>query len=298
MADFHGTYTIMVTPFDAEGAVDVPALRRYVEWQIASGIHGLIPLGSTGEFLSMRDDETELVARTVIDTAAGRVPVIVGTTAEYTPNAVRLAQRAESLGADGVMVLPPFYCTPTDDELFVHYQAISDAIGIPIMVYNNPAVANVDLKPALLARLSTIANCRYVKESTMDVTRVRDVIRLSEGRMQVFGGIMGFESYVNGAVGWAAVPSNGAPREMAQMYTLVQAGRIAEARAIYLRYLPVIEFVFGQAYVAGTKALLNAMGIATGAPRAPRLPMDAAGHAAARRIVDSLELHVQPSHGA
>jgi len=298
MTDFRGTYTIMVTPFDADGAVDVPALERYVDWQISSGIHGLIPLGSTGEFLSMSDEETERVAKTVIDTAAGRVPVIIGTTAEYTPNAARLARRAEKLGADGVMVLPPFYCTPTDDELYVHYKTVSDAIGIPIMVYNNPAVANVDLKPALLARLSTIANCRYVKESTMDVTRVRDVIRLSEGRMQVFGGIMGFESYVNGAVGWAAVPSNGAPREMAQMYDLVLAGHIAEARAVYLKYLPVIEFVFGQAYVAGTKALLNHMGISTGAPRPPRLPLSAAGMAAARHIVDSLDLQVNATTGA
>eukprot|EP01035_Chromulina_nebulosa_P030114 gene30115-39987_t len=222
----------MVTPFDADGAVDVPTLERYVDWQIESGIHGLIPLGSTGEFMSMSDDEIALVAQTVIDRAAGRVPVLIGTTAEDTRAAVRLSRRAEAQGADGVMVLPPFYCTPTDDELFLHYRTISDAIGIPIMVYNNPAVANVDLKPALVARLSQIDNCRYIKESTLEVTRVRDIMRLSEGRMAVFGGIMGFESYVEGAVGWAAVPSNGAPREMARLYDLVMAGQLAEARAL------------------------------------------------------------------
>ena len=120
MKDFRGTYTIMVTPFDAEGAVDVPALERYVDWQIESGIHGLIPLGSTGEFLSMTDDEIELVAKTVIDRAARRVPVIIGTTAEDTRVAARKSRMAESLGADGVMVLPPFYCTPTEDELYQH----------------------------------------------------------------------------------------------------------------------------------------------------------------------------------
>jgi len=295
MTDFRGTYTIMVTPFDADGAVDVPTLERYVDWQIESGIHGLIPLGSTGEFMSMSDDEIALVAKTVIDRAAGRVPVLIGTTAEDTRAAVRLSRRAETQGADGVMVLPPFYCTPSDDELYLHYKTISDAIGIPIMVYNNPAVANVDLKPPLVARLSQIDNCRYIKESTLEVTRVRDIMRLSEGRMAVFGGIMGFESYVEGAVGWAAVPSNGAPTAMARLYGLVQAGQLAEARALAFRHFPMIDFVAGQSYVAGTKALLAAMGLPVGTPRPPRLPLGAEGVAAAKRIVDELGLKIQPS---
>jgi 4-hydroxy-tetrahydrodipicolinate synthase len=292
MADFRGTYTIMVTPFDAAGAVDVPTLERYVDWQIASGIHGLIPLGSTGEFLSLSDDEIDLVASTVIDRAAGRVPVLIGTTAEDTRVAARRSRRAEALGADGVMVLPPFYCTPTDDELYLHYKTVSDAIGIPIMVYNNPAVANVDLRPPLLARLSQIDNCRYVKESTLEVTRVRDVLRLSDGRMSVFGGIMGFESFVEGAVGWAAVPSNGAPAAMARVYELVMAGEIAQARALSFKYLPMIDFVAGQAYVAGTKALLASMGLPVGAPRPPRLPLGAEGLAAAERLVAELGLQI------
>ncbi|MFM9426463.1 4-hydroxy-tetrahydrodipicolinate synthase [Variovorax sp. GrIS 2.14] len=295
MNHFRGTYTIMVTPFDAAGEVDVSALERYVDWQIESGIHGLIPLGSTGEFLSMTDDEIELVARTVIDRAANRVPVIIGTTAEDTRVAARKSRMAESLGADGVMVLPPFYSTPTDDEIYQHYKSISDAIGIPIMVYNNPAVTNVDLKPPLVARLSQIDNCRYIKESTLEVTRVRDIMRLSDGRMAVFGGIMGFESYVEGAVGWAAVPSNGAPAEMARLYDLVMAGKLAEARALSFKYFPLIDFVAGQQYVAGTKALLTAMGLPVGGPRPPRLPMSPEGIAAARRIVDELGLHIEPS---
>jgi 4-hydroxy-tetrahydrodipicolinate synthase len=292
MAEFRGTYTIMVTPFDTSGALDVPTLERYVDWQIESGIHGLIPLGSTGEFLSLSDEEIEQVAKTVIERAAGRVPVLIGATAEDTRAAVRLSRRAEALGADGVMVLPPFYCTPTDDELFLHYRTISDAIGIPIMIYNNPAVANVDLKPPLVARLAQIDNCRYIKESTLEVTRVRDIMRLSDGRMSVFGGIMGFESFVEGAVGWAAVPSNGAPGAMARLYDLVMAGDIAQARALSFRYLPVIDFVAGQAYVAGTKAMLANMGLPVGAPRPPRLPLGADGFAAAKRLVAELGLRI------
>ena len=290
MTAFRGTYTVMVTPFDRGGALDLDALRAFTEWQIAQGVHGLIPLGSTGEFLSLDDDEKAAVAETVIVAAAGRVPVLVGTGAEDTREVVRLSRRAEALGADGVMVIPPFYCTPTEDELYHHYKTVADAIGVPIMLYNNPATANVDLTPPVIARLSTIENCRYVKESTLEVTRVRDIIRLCGERMTVFGGILGFESFVEGAQGWVAVASNVIPGQLAELFTLADAGRIAEARALYLRMLPVIEFVGGQAYVAGSKALLSHMGFDAGAPRPPRLPLPAERDAEAARLVGEFGL--------
>ncbi len=290
-APFRGTYTVMVTPFDAEGALDLPALRRLVDWQVAQGIHGLIPLGSTGEFLSLSDEEAEQVAATVIEQAAGRVPVLVGTGAEDTREAVRLSRRAERLGADGVMIIPPFYSTPTPDELFHHYRTIGEAIGLPIMLYNNPATANVDLTPPLVARLAEIPNCRYVKESTLEVTRVRDILRLCGERMGVFGGILGFESFVEGACGWVAVASNVAPGPLSRLFTLVaDEERITEGRALYLRHLPLIEFVGGHRYVAGTKALLAHMGRGVGGPRPPRLPLPAHEDAQALAIVRELGL--------
>ncbi|MDD1518862.1 MULTISPECIES: 4-hydroxy-tetrahydrodipicolinate synthase [Bradyrhizobium] len=291
MKTFRGTYTVMITPFTAAGEVDVAALRAFVDWQIAQGIHGLIPLGSTGEFLSMDDEEKALVAEVVIRQAAGRVPVLIGTGAEDTREVVRLSRRAEKLGADGVMIIPPFYSTPTDDELVHHYKTVADAVSLPIMVYNNPATANVDLKPKLVARIAEIDNCLYIKESTLEVTRVRDIIRLCGDRMTVFGGILGFESFVEGAQGWVAVASNVVPAEMARIFSLVaDHGAIKEARELYLKYLPVIEFVGGQAYVAGSKALLNHMGFAAGLPRPPRLPLPAAQDAAARALVKTFDL--------
>jgi len=281
----------MITPFTPAGAVDVAALRDFVDWQIGQGTHGLIPLGSTGEFLSLDDDEKALVAETVVAQAAGRVPVLIGTGAEDTREVVRLSRRAESIGADGVMIIPPFYSTPTDDELVHHYKTVADAIALPIMVYNNPATANVDLKPALVARLAEIDNCLYIKESTLEVTRVRDIIRLCGDRMTVFGGILGFESFVEGAQGWVAVASNVVPAEMARIFSLVMDdGAIAMARELYLKYLPLIEFVGGQAYVAGTKALLGYMGFAAGNPRPPRLPLPKAQDDIARALVRSFDL--------
>src|SRR5579863_8174085 len=132
MKTFRGTYTVMITPFTLDGDVDAEALRGFVDWQIGQGLHGLIPLGSTGEFLSLDDDEKALVAETVIAQAAGRVPVLIGTGAEDTREVMRLSRRAESLGADGVMIIPPFYSTPTDEEIVHHYRTVSGAIGIPI----------------------------------------------------------------------------------------------------------------------------------------------------------------------
>ncbi|SFI43222.1 4-hydroxy-tetrahydrodipicolinate synthase [Bosea sp. OK403] len=294
MKTFRGTYTVMITPFTPAGEVDVEALRAFVDWQIEQGIHGLIPLGSTGEFLSLDDDEKVLVAQTVIAQAAGRVPVLIGTGAEDTREVVRLSRRAEKMGADGVMIIPPFYSTPTDEELVQHYRTVGDAIGLPIMVYNNPATANVDLRPALVARIAEIDNCLYIKESTLEVTRVRDIIRLCGERMTVFGGILGFESFVEGAQGWVAVASNVAPAAMARIFELVaDEDAIKAARALYLEQLPLIEFVGGQAYVAGTKALLNHMGFSAGAPRPPRLPLPAAQDAAARDLVARFSLGFQ-----
>lgn len=288
---FRGTYTVMITPYDEAGNVDLDALAAFTDWQVREGIHGLIPLGSTGEFLSLSPDERTAITETVIRTVAGRVPVLVGTGAEDTREVVRLSREAEALGADGVMIIPPFYSTPTDDELYHHYKTVARAIGIPIMVYNNPATANVDLRPELVARLATIDGCDYIKESTLEVTRVRDIIRLCGERMTVFGGILGFESFVEGAEGWVAVASNVAPGPLARLFSLVaDEGSIPEARALYLKWLPVIEAVGGQRYVAGTKSLLTHMGFAAGTPRPPRLPLPAAIDAEMRRLVDALGL--------
>jgi 4-hydroxy-tetrahydrodipicolinate synthase len=291
MKQFRGTFTVMVTPFDESGDINASALAAFTRWQIDQGIHGLIPLGSTGEFLSLSPDERRLVAQTVIESAGGRVPVLIGTGAEDTREVVRFSREAEAMGADGVMIIPPFYSTPTEDELYHHYKTVADAIGIPIMIYNNPATANVDLRPPLVARLSEIEACAYIKESTLEVTRVRDIIRLCGERMIVFGGILGFESFVEGAQGWVAVASNVAPGPMARLFTLVADEKDWEAgRALYLEWLPIIEAVFGHFYVGGTKALLNHMGFAAGAPRPPRLPLGRDDMARMKALVDRFGL--------
>ena len=271
---FRGTFTVLVTPFTADGArVDLAALERQVAFQIEEGIEGLIPLGSTGEFLSVSRDERTAIVETTIRAAAGRIPILIGTGAEDTRDAVSLAREADALGADGVLVIPPFYSVPTADELYVHYKKIADAIGIPVMVYNNPATANVDLTPDILARLSTIEGCRYVKESTLEVTRVRDILQACDGRMEVFAGVLGYESAFLGAVGWVAVCSNVVPSLSARMFRSAAAGDVATALPLYRRLSPLLPWVGGPRYVSGTKAALRLIGRDMGPPRPPRLPL-------------------------
>jgi len=270
---FRGTFTVMITAFDDTGALDLDAQARYTDWQVRQGIHGLIPLGSTGEFLSMTMAERRALAKCVIDTVAGRVPVLIGAGAESTEDVIANLHMAQELGADGTMIIPPFYSTPTEDELYHHFARIGAATDLPIMIYNNPATANIDMTPPIVARLSEIPHVDYIKESTMDPTRIRDILDMSDGRMCVFGGIMGYESFCNGADGWVAVPSNILPAACARLYDLAQAGDYATARALYAEILPVIRLVGGHRYVAGSKAALAMMGLPVGAPRSPRLPL-------------------------
>ncbi|SMH29085.1 4-hydroxy-tetrahydrodipicolinate synthase [Azospirillum agricola] len=303
MTALRGTYTVLITPFTADGgAVDVPALKRLVNWQIEQGIHGLIPLGSTGEFLSMTPEERAQVIEICVQESAGRVPVLIGTGAEWTRDAVAHAKEAERMGADGIMVIPPFYSSPTPDELFEHYRRIGEAISLPVMIYNNPATANVDLTPPIVARLSEIDNVLYIKESTLEVTRVRDIIELCGDRMTVFAGILGYESFWLGAQGWVAVCSNLIPRDSARLFELVaDHGDKEQALALYKKMLPIVRWVGGHRYVAASKTGLGMMGLPVGNPRAPRLPLPAADAEALRAdlaaygLIDSL--NVPPAAG-
>ncbi len=292
MKRFRGTFTVLVTPFTADGsAVDHDALRRLVEFQIAEGIHGLIPLGSTGEFLSVTADERRAIVDTVVTTAAGRAPGLIGTGGEWTRDGVAMSREAEEQGADGVMIIPPFYSVPTEEELYVHYKAVADAIAIPIMVYNNPATANVDMLPETVARISDIPNCCYIKESTLDVTRVRDIVRLCGERMTVFAGVLGFESFWMGAEGWVAVCSNVAPRLSAELFNASRDRRdLDEATAIHRRLIPLLPWVGGPRYVSGTKAAFEMMGMSMGPPRAPRLPLPEKERPALRKVLSEMGL--------
>ena len=290
MTAFQGSYTVMVTPFTDDGrAVDEKAIRRLVEWQIEQGVPGLIPLGSTGEFLSVTEDERTQIVETVVAAAAGRVPVIIGTADEWAENARRYAREAERLGADGVMVVPPYYSIPTEDELFEHYRLIAEAISIPIMLYNNPNTSNVDLTPPFVARLAELDNIRYIKESSGDISRVREIGHLTGGSVTVFAGYHAYDSVLLGATGWVSVCGNIVPRLSTDVYALTAVkGDAAGGRDAYHRLLPLLDAISGDLYVSATKAAMGLIGMPVGIPRLPRLPLGDAAMANLGQVLSDL----------
>ena len=283
--EFCGSHTVLATPFTSGGrGIDTDALRRLVDWQIESGSHGLIPLGSTGEFLSVSDEERRQVVGTVVETADGRVPVLIGTADEWTDKAVRYSVEAQAIGADGLMIISPYYSSPTEDELFEHFRRISDVVSIPIMVYNNPNTANVDLRPEFVARLGALENVRYIKESSGDISRVREIHRISD-KVSVFAGYHPFESLAAGAKGYVSVIGNFLPAESAAICDLMDAGRRDEALRLYNRMIPLLNAIAGDKYVSATKCAMAAVGMPIGEPRPPRLALPDADAARLHRLI-------------
>ena len=231
---FRGSYGVTITPFTEDGKkIDLKAWRRFIDWQIEEGSPGIIILGTTGEFLTLTDDErTEFVEATVKHVRK-RIHVLVGSMNAYTPNAVRYSREAEKLGADGLMIIPPYYYTPTEDEVHAYYKAICEKVSIPIMLYNNPYTSNVDMQPGLVARLTKdFEQIRYIKEASQDMSRVFDICELTKGVMNVFAGQRVVESYLYGAVGYVDPYCNFIPRASIRYPELCAEGRFDEAKKI------------------------------------------------------------------
>jgi 4-hydroxy-tetrahydrodipicolinate synthase len=283
MTQFRGSYTVTVTPFTEDGsAIDEAAQRRFIDWLIAEGVPGLIILGTTAEFLTMSDDERNQLIEITIDQVAGRVPVLVGSMNASTATAVRYSREAEALGAEGLMIIPPYYYTPTEDEIFNYYKAISEAVSIPIMLYNNPVTSNVDMSAALVARLvAAFDNVRYIKEASGDVGRVYDIVRLTDGVMNVFAGGRVYESFLLGAVGYVNPYGNYIPGPSSRIFDLMVEDRMEEARAIYHRILSMDAIIVPGHPTYGhqcySKALAGLAGCPVGDVRPPLTRFDALG---------------------
>lgn len=231
---FRGSYTVTITPFTEDGSkIDLVAWKKFLDWQLAVGVPGIIILGTTGEFLTITDDERHLFVDETVKYIKGRIPVLVGTMNAHTPNAVRYSREAEDLGADGLMIIPPYYYTPTDDEIFLYYQAICEKTSIPIMLYNNPFTSNVDMSAKLVGRLTrAFEQIRYIKEASQDTARVFDIIEETGGVMNVFAGQRIVESYMMGAVGYVNPYGNYIPRASHRICDFIVEGRIEDAKKI------------------------------------------------------------------
>ena len=292
--NFKGTFVALLTPFGPRGDLDEDRLRRHVEWLITEGVHGLIPCGSAGEFLQLTDHEREVLIRVTIEQAAGRIPVVAGATADATVEAQSWTRFAERVGADGVMVAPPFYSLPTEKEILHHYELVAGSTSLPVMAYNNPATTGIDMRPPLIARLAAIENIRYVKESTTDVRRVEDIHRRTDSRIAVFAGIHALESFLVGAAGWVSVPANVAPQLSARLYDCVVDGDLRTARTISERLWDLMELEADTGkYVQVYKEALALEGDSVGLARGPRLPLTDAERERLREALVTLRKPIQ-----
>ena len=293
---FRGSYTVTITPFTTDGsAVDVEAWKGFLDWQLEVGVPGIIVLGTTGEFLTVSDDERALVVGTAIEHVAGRIPVLIGTMNASTARAVRHSREAEELGADGLMILPPYYYTPTEDEIFGYYRAICEAVSLPIMLYNNPVTSNVDMSAKLVGRLTrAFENIRYIKEASMDVGRVHDVVEETGGVMNVFAGERIVESFRLGAVGYVNPYGNYIPRASYRIWDYLVEGRLDDARKVQ-RLITELDHIIAEGHPTYghqcySKALAAAAGHPVGDVRPPLTTFAALGDEGRARLAKLVPL--------
>lgn len=274
---FRGVLGVTITPFDSDGALVMGRLLDLVDFMIGEGVHGLIVNGSTGEFASMNESERNSITESVVKHVSGQVPVLVGCSANSTADVIRYCRHAEKAGADGIMLVHPFYCLPTEDELYEHYVRVDREIGIPVMIYNNPFTSGIDMQPSQFCRIvENTRNIRYFKESSSDIRRVHEIIRMCGSEVTVFNGWddIVFESFVLGAEGWVAGTANIIPKECVELYSLAcEKKDLDGARALYYRMLELLTMVESEGkFVQYIKAGLKMLGRDCGIPRPPMLP--------------------------
>ena len=247
--EFRGSFTVAITPFTEDLTnIDFSAWYKFLDWQLEEGVPGIIILGTTGEFLTINNKEREEFVRLTVTHIKKRIPVLVGTANAHTINAVRYSKEAEELGADGLMISPPYYYTPTYDEIYNYYKQICESVSIPIMLYNNPFTTNVDMSPKLIANLTKdFEQIRYIKEASMDTARVFDIINATDGVMNVFAGERIVESYLLGAVGYVNPYGNYIPKASTRICEMMTDGRLSEAKKIQ-HLIDEIQDVIGEGH--------------------------------------------------
>ena len=268
-----GSLPALVTPF-SNGAVDLGTLKRLVEWHIAQGSHGLVPVGTTGESPTLSHEEHDLVVQTVVQTVAGRIPVVAGAGSNSTAEMVRLVQAAKSAGATAALVVTPYYNKPTQRGLIAHFAAAAE-VGLPIIIYNIPGRSVVDMSPATMGELARLPMIAGVKDSTGDVGRVSkqritcgvDFIQVSGEDAQALG------HHAMGGHGCISVTANVAPALCAAFQVAMQAGDYKTALTYQDRLMPLHDAIFIEPGLVGAKYGLSLLGMASAEVRLPLTPL-------------------------
>jgi 4-hydroxy-tetrahydrodipicolinate synthase len=283
---FRGSFTALVTPFK-NGSVDQAAFRGLVDWQIAEGTAGLVPVGTTGESPTLSHGEHQQVVEWCVEQARGRVPVVAGAGSNSTREAIDLARHAEKAGADAVLVVTPYYNKPTQEGLYQHYKAINDAIGIPIIIYNIPGRSVVDMSVDTMKRLFELNNIAGVKDATANVVRVsQQRAALGADFNQLSGEdatALGFMAH--GGHGCISVTSNVAPRLCAEFQNSCLKGDYAQALKLQDKLMPLHTALFIETNPAPAKYALSLLGKCADTVRLPMVPVAENTRAAVREAM-------------
>jgi 4-hydroxy-tetrahydrodipicolinate synthase len=273
---FHGSLVAIVTPFK-KGKVDEKALGDLIDWQIAQGTHGIVPCGTTGESATLTHEEHERVVAFTIEAAKRRVPVIAGAGSNSTDEAITLTKHAKKAGADGALLITPYYNKPTQEGLYRHYKAVAEAVDLPIMLYNIPGRTSVNMLPPTVARLSSFKNIVAIKEGSGSLQQVSDIIQACGERMTVLSGddALTLPMMAVGARGVITVTANVAPKDMAKMVDAFAAGKLAEARKLHYKMSPLFAALFYETNPIPVKEALGMMGKCSAELRLPLCPMAA-----------------------
>jgi 4-hydroxy-tetrahydrodipicolinate synthase len=289
---FKGSMVALITPMRADGSLDEKAFSEFVEWQIAEGTEGLIPVGTTGESPTLSHDEHKRVVEICVEVTRGRVPVIAGAGSNSTAEAIDFARHARKAGADATLVVTPYYNKPTQEGLFLHFTAIADAVDLPLFIYNIPGRSVIDMSVETMARLAKHPNIVGVKDATANLTRPLHTRRAcGEDFIQLSGEDHTALSFnAAGGHGCISVTANVAPRLCAEMHQAWRAGRVDEAMAIQDRLVPLHDAMFCETSPGPVKYAASLLAKTADHCRLPMAPIAAASKARVREAMVSVGL--------
>jgi 4-hydroxy-tetrahydrodipicolinate synthase len=289
-AAFRGVFPYLVSPIRDAGEVDAPVLSRLCDDLVKAGVHGLTPLGSTGEFAYLNAAQRRRVVEVTIEAAARRVPVVAGVASTTTADACAQARDYERLGASGILAILEAYFPVGDEGVFAYFKAIAEAVSLPVVLYTNPSFQRSDLSLPVIERLSRVPNIGYLKDASVNTGRLLSILNRVEGRMQVFAASSHVPACVMllGGVGWMAGPACVAPRQSVELYELCRRGEWAAAMDRQ-RPLWALNQAFAKYNLAACiKGALELQGYAVGAPLAPQAPLAAEGVEDVRRALAAI----------
>ena len=288
---FKGALSAIVTPF-RDGSIDDRALRDLIEWQVQSGIQGIVPCGSTGESATLSHAEHEQVIKIAIEQVKGRASVIAGTGSNSTAEAIRLTTFAREAGADGALLISPYYNKPTQEGIFKHYKMIAQSVDLPLLVYNIPGRTGSNIMPETMARLCEVKNIAGIKEASGSMDQISDIVRLCGDRLTVLSGddSLTLPLLALGAQGVISVITNIMPREMRDLVSAALDGNFARAREIHYQLLPLMRALFIETNPIPIKHALSLAKKCSAEVRMPLTPMSPPAADKLRTVMKDLKL--------